>query len=171
MKKTLSIFILFVACSLVSQAQTVNKMYRWTDSKGVVHYTEYAPEETREQILNFDPDKPRPEDPSESVRQVNIMQPTAAVLVEIPEKKTFNPETRQFEGKQSQKIVEARDTSNLNYCEIVQINLATFESLSNGDLDQINFVAINGTQTPIPNKDIQDQRKATIDNLEKYCLQ
>ncbi|MGL4673656.1 MAG: DUF4124 domain-containing protein [Wohlfahrtiimonas sp.] len=168
MKKTLYFCMLFIAASTVAQAQ---QMYRWTDSKGVVHYTEYAPDEARQQILNFDKDQPHVDNSTKNIQKLDVMQPTQAVLMEIEEKKRFNPEERQKTGSNVTIAAEALDTSAMTYCQIIQTNLETFDSLERGDLDQILFVDRSGTQTRVSPENIQSQYKTTIDNLEKYCLQ
>lgn len=168
MKKTLYFFMLFIAASAVAQAQ---QMYRWTDSKGVVHYTEYAPDEARQQILNFDENQPHVDHSTKDIKKLDIMQPTQAVLVEIEEKKRFNPEERQKTNSNLSVTVEKLDTSSMTYCQIIHANLETFNSLERGELDQILFVDRSGTQTRISPENIQNQYKTTIDNLEKYCLQ
>mgnify|MGYP001259428159 CR=1 FL=1 len=168
MKKTLYFCMLFIAASTVAQAQ---QMYRWTDSKGVVHYTEYAPDETREQILNFAKDQPKVDNTGKDVKKLDIMQPTQAVLVEIEAKKRFNPEDRPKTGSNVTVAMEALDPTTMTYCQIIQTNLETFNALENGDLDQLLLVEQSGTQTRISPEKVQDQYKTTIDNLEKYCLQ
>ena len=168
MKKTLYLCMLFIAASTVAQAQ---QMYRWTDSKGVVHYTEYAPDEARQQILNFDKDQPHVDNSAKDVKNLNIMQPTQAVLIQIEEKKTFDPADRKKTSTGITVAAEALDPSTMTYCQIINKNLETFTALENGEFDQLLLVAQSGTQTRISPEHIQDQYKTTIDNLEKYCLQ
>lgn len=168
MKKTLYLCMLFIATSAVAQAQ---QMYRWTDSKGVVHYTEYAPDEARQQILNFDKDQPPVDHSNQDVKKLDIMQTTQAVLVEIEEKKAFDPTDRKKGSSGVTNAVEALDPSTMTYCQIVHKNLETFTALESGEFDQLLLVAQSGTHIRISPENIQDQYKTTIDNLEKYCLQ
>ncbi|GAA5101956.1 hypothetical protein GCM10023338_18630 [Wohlfahrtiimonas larvae] len=146
-------------------------MYRWTDSKGVVHYTEYAPDEVRQQILNFDKDQPRVDTSAQDVKKLDIMQPTQAVLVEIEEKQNFDPADRKNTSKGVTIPSKALDPSTMTYCQIIHKNLETFTALENGEFDQLLLVAQSGAQTRISPENIQTQYKTTIDNLEKYCLQ
>ncbi len=168
MKKTLYFCMLFTAASTVAQAQ---QMYRWTDSQGVVHYTEYAPDEARQQILNFDKDQPRPDYSTPDVKKLDMMQTTQAVLVEIEEKQNFDPTDRKSLNKGSTITAEALNPTEMTYCQIINKNLETFTALENGEFDQLLLVAQSGTQSRISPEHIQDQYKTTIDNLEKYCLQ
>ena len=168
MKKTLYFCLLFIAAATIAQAQ---QMYRWTDSKGVVHYTEYAPDEARQQILNFDKDQPHVDNSTKDVKKLDIMQTTKAVLVEIEEKKTFDPADRKKASTGVTIAVEALDPSTMTYCQTIHKNLETFTALENGEFDQLLLVARSGTQTRVSPENIQEQYKTTIDNLEKYCLQ
>lgn len=161
MKKTLYFCMLLITTTTIVQAQ---QMYRWTDSKGVVHYTEYAPDEVRKQILNFDKDQPQVDDSTKDVKNLNIMQTTKAVLMEVEERKAFDPADRKRASTGVTIATKALDPSTMTYCQI-------FTALESGEFDQLLLVAQSGTQTRVSPEKIQDQYKATIDNLEKYCLQ
>lgn len=45
--------ILAVAAVLISSAQAANEVYKWTDEKGLVHYTDAPPEGHRYEKLNI----------------------------------------------------------------------------------------------------------------------
>lgn len=167
MKKFLSICIFLISLSAVTYAQ---QMYRWTDSKGVIHYTELAPDETREQILNFTPEQSRaPAD--HSVKKIDKMQTTAAVLMEVEEKKFFDPELKQALNSKSSNVASAADPTSMTYCQIIHANLASFTALEHGDVDELLLITQTGAQTPVHQDDVQTHYKSTIDNLEQYCLQ
>ena len=167
MKKTLYLCILFFIHTASAQTQ---QMYRWTDSKGVVHYTEFAPDETREQILNFDTNNPPALPTQEDVKKLDKRRPTQALLVEIEEKKPVTSEDLQA-NSQNTTVASAQDPKYMTYCQIIHANLSSFDSLDRGDIDTLILVSQAGEQSNVPADSIQAQYQSTIDNLEKYCLQ
>lgn len=168
MKKLLYLYIFLIAILTTANAQ---QMYRWTDSKGVVHYTELAPEETREQVLNFSADNPESTANDNTVKKVDKMLPTTAILVEVEEKKPFDPETKKNANKTNNAVAAAADPSSMTYCQTIHANIASFTALENGDVDSLILISQAGDQSPVSADDIQRQYKSTIDNLEQYCLQ
>ncbi|WP_246781991.1 DUF4124 domain-containing protein [Wohlfahrtiimonas chitiniclastica] len=163
MKKSFYI-CLFILCSMSAHAQ---QMYRWTDSEGVVHYTEYAPEETREQILNFK-DNEEKSAPA-SVKKVDIMRTSAAVLVEMPNgRKAVSNDN---DAPVATNLSAAQKMSEMTFCQTVQANIATFEALKKGDVASLMWVSRQGETIPMNDTQIDAHYKANIDNLEQYCLQ
>ncbi len=169
MKKLLYICTFVIAIIATANAQ---QMYRWTDSKGVVHYTELAPEETREQVLNFSADHPQSTSNDTTVKKVDKMLPTTAILVEVEEKKFFDPESRKIMKKASTEVTaNVADPASMTYCQTIHANIASFTALENGEVDSLILISQAGEQSPVSSDDVQTQYKSTIDNLEQYCLQ
>lgn len=168
MKKILFSLSLFLAANLaLSHAQ---QFYRWVDAQGNTHYTQYSPDESRAQAINFDPANPPKTTSPNDVKTLDVFQSSTAILIEIPQRKPFNPKDREAAISNIKIVGEALDPKAMDYCQTIQVNLQSFTSLEKGDFDQLFIISQAGERSRLSSEEVQEKYKATIDNLEKHCL-
>jgi hypothetical protein len=91
-------------CLLGWGEATAQQVYKWTDERGIVHFSDAPPKGNEYQVRNLPPAKVAAEPPTEQSGEEGVPQPAAAA---IPEAKRKGPASLQISEQKEEPVGES----------------------------------------------------------------